>query len=54
MIRRSGRDEAETPFQIQRDACVAAFAHISRDTRVVPLSPNPLDVGYSFFRETPP
>ena len=28
MIRRSGRDEAETHFAIQRAACVESFAHI--------------------------
>jgi GNAT superfamily N-acetyltransferase len=28
VIRRSSREEAETHFEIQRDACVAAFAHI--------------------------
>ena len=28
MIRRSSRDEAETHFEIQRAACIAAFAHI--------------------------
>ena len=28
MIRRSGRDEAETHFAIQRAACLPALAHI--------------------------
>jgi putative acetyltransferase len=28
VIRRSGRDEAETHYAIQRDACVDSFAHI--------------------------
>jgi GNAT superfamily N-acetyltransferase len=28
VIRRSGADEAETHFAVQREACVAAFAHV--------------------------
>ena len=28
IVRPSGREEAETHFAIQRDACVAAFAHV--------------------------
>lgn len=125
MIRRSHPGEAETLFQVQRDACTAAFAHVfppelypfpdeavrrrwrafdgtvlvaerdgsvvglagvrdcelagcaearlwtleenhrarrfyekrgwrpNGETRVVPFPPNPLDVGYSFRRESP-
>jgi hypothetical protein len=96
VIRRSDAGEAETQFAVQRDACVAAFAHVfppelypfpdeavrrrwrefegtvlvaEEDGRavgiagvadcflhglyVVPFPPNPLDVGYTFRRESP-
>jgi diamine N-acetyltransferase len=47
VIRRSGRDEAETHFEIQRDACVAAFAHIFPPDRY----PFPDDEVLAHYRE---
>ncbi|MGZ4289168.1 MAG: N-acetyltransferase family protein [Gaiellaceae bacterium] len=47
MIRRSGRDEAETHFALQRDACVAALAHIFPPD----LYPFPDDAVRSRWRE---